>query len=59
MKKSSLINAPVSRVVASMGHTDALCIADAGLPISSRTERIDLAVKPGLPPFLDVLENRT
>jgi D-ribose pyranase len=56
MKKSSLINAPVSRVVASMGHTDALCIADAGLPISSRTERIDLAVKPGLPPFLDVLE---
>ena len=55
MKKTPLINAPVSRVIATMGHTDALCIADAGLPISSLTERIDLAVKPGLPPFLDVL----
>jgi D-ribose pyranase len=55
MKKPPLINAPVSRVIATMGHTDALCIADAGLPISSLTERIDLAVKPGMPPFLDVL----
>ena len=55
MKKTPLINAPVSRVIATMGHTDAFCIADAGLPISSLTERIDLAVKPGLPPFLDVL----
>ncbi len=55
MKKTPLINAPVSRVIAAMGHTDALCIADAGLPISSLTERIDLAVRPGLPPFLDVL----
>jgi D-ribose pyranase len=55
MKKTPLINAPVSRVIATMGHTDALCIADAGLPISSLTERIDLAVKPGVPPFLDVL----
>ncbi len=55
MKKTPLINAPVSQVIATMGHTDALCIADAGLPISSLTERIDLAVKPGLPAFLDVL----
>ena len=55
MKKSPLINAPVSRIIATMGHTDSLCIADAGLPISSLTERIDLAVKPGMPPFLDVL----
>ena len=55
MKKTPLISAPVSRVIAMMGHTDALCIADAGLPIPSLTERIDLAVKPGLPPFLDVL----
>ena len=38
-----------------MGHTDTLCVADAGLPIPDSTRRIDLAVKPGLPSFLAVL----
>lgn len=56
MKKTPLLNAPLSRVIAMMGHTDALCIADAGLPIPpDRAERIDLAVTPGIPSFLDVL----
>ena len=42
-----------------MGHTDALCIADAGLPIPegpNAPERIDLAVTRNLPAFLDVLD---
>jgi D-ribose pyranase len=42
-------------VVAGMGHGDSLVIADAGLPIPASTPRIDLAVRPGLPAFLDVL----
>src|SRR5690349_18974349 len=37
-----------------MGHTDLLVVADAGLPIPSGVERIDLAVSPGLPPMLDI-----
>lgn len=56
MKKRGLLNAPLSQVVAQMGHGDLLVIADAGLPIPPAVQRIDLAVRPGLPPFLDVLD---
>lgn len=55
MKKTQLINAPLSAAVARMGHTDGLVICDAGMPIPQGPERIDLAVTPGLPGFLDVL----
>ncbi len=55
MKKTVLLNAPVSRLIASMGHTDTLCIGDAGLPIPEESERIDLAVTRGIPSFLEVL----
>ena len=33
MKKINLINSEVSFAIASLGHTDMLVIADAGLPI--------------------------
>lgn len=59
MKKSQLLNSHVSHIVAQMGHTDGLCIADAGLPVPVGLEapvRIDLAVSPGIPSFLDVLK---
>ncbi len=56
MKKSALLNAPLSAVIASMGHTDSLTIADAGLPIPSQPERIDLAISKNFPPFMPVLE---
>ncbi len=56
MKKTVLLNAPLSRIVAQMGHTDGLCIADAGLPIPLGPERIDLAVSPNIPRFIEVLD---
>lgn len=55
MKKGVLLNADVSAVIARMGHTDALVIADAGLPIPSGTARIDVAVSEGVPGFMQVL----
>ena len=55
MKKTALINAPLSGLIAEMGHTDAICLSDAGLPVPAGTRRIDLAVAPALPSFLDVL----
>ncbi|NDR59330.1 D-ribose pyranase [Aliiruegeria sabulilitoris] len=55
MRKAGLLNAPIARVVSLMGHTDSLCIGDAGLPVPDGVERIDLAVSAGLPGFLDVL----
>jgi D-ribose pyranase len=56
MKKSPLINQPLSNVIAGLGHLDTLVIADAGLPIPPSTQRIDLAVTRGIPSFLDVLQ---
>ena len=55
MKKSELLNAPLSSVIAEMGHTDSLAIGDCGLPIPTETRRIDLALKKGVPSFLDTL----
>jgi D-ribose pyranase len=55
MKKGTLLNAPLSTVIARMGHGDRLVVSDAGLPIPERVPRIDLAVRPDLPPFLDVV----
>ena len=56
MKKGHLLNQPVSAVIAGMGHTDELVIGDAGLPIPDGTPRIDLALTPGIPAFLDTLD---
>jgi D-ribose pyranase len=57
MKKHGIYNSVVASVVASMGHGDSICIADAGLPIPNSTLRIDLAVTKGIPSILDVLDN--
>lgn len=54
MKKAMLLNADVSQVIAKLGHTDTLAIADAGLPIPATTLRIDLALTRGVPTFLQV-----
>jgi len=43
VKKTILINSRLSEVIASMGHTDTIAIADSGLPIPKGVERIDLA----------------
>lgn len=56
MKKTSLLNSEISYVISKMGHTDMLTIADSGLPIPKETQRIDLALKKGIPSFLDTLE---
>jgi D-ribose pyranase len=55
MKKSGILNQPISAVVAGVGHTDTVVIADAGLPIPAGPQRIDLALKQGVPTFLDTL----
>lgn len=54
MKKTGVLNNEISQLIASMGHMDKLTICDAGLPIPDYLWRIDLAVTPGLPGFVDV-----
>ncbi len=56
MKKIGVINGPISDVIAHLEHTDMITVADAGLPVPSTTKRIDLALKPGVPGFLETLE---
>ena len=55
MKKNGIINGDISRVLSYMGHTDTLAVGDCGLPIPDETERIDLALKLGVPSFMEVL----
>lgn len=55
MKKSGLLQRALAGMVASMGHTDLLVIADAGLPVPPGVSCIDLAVRCGLPSLLDVI----
>jgi len=56
MKKIGIINAPISTVIAHLEHSDMLTVADAGLPVPSSTQRIDLALKPGVPGLLETLD---
>jgi D-ribose pyranase len=56
MKKIGTLNQPLSAVIAGLGHMDRLVIADAGLPIPASTQRIDLALKEGIPGIMDTLK---
>jgi D-ribose pyranase len=56
MKKGGHLNRDVSRVLARMGHTDSLVIADCGLPVPEGVECIDLSLALGDPSFIHVLD---
>ncbi|PHM30632.1 hypothetical protein XIS1_1160004 [Xenorhabdus innexi] len=56
MKKGALLSSDISAVISRLGHTDQIVISDAGLPIPSSTQRIDLALTQGIPDLLSVLE---
>ena len=59
MKKAGILNSDISRVLSYMGHTDLICVGDCGLPIPDEVERIDLALKFGVPTFMETLETVT
>jgi D-ribose pyranase len=56
MKKSGLLNPELLAAIGELGHTDEFAVCDGGFPIPDGLPRIDLAYKPGMAPFLDVLE---
>src|SRR2546428_5177023 len=56
MKKTGILHPELMRVIASMGHTDRLVIADSGLPIPPSVLRIDVALVPGVPTFAQTLQ---
>lgn len=55
MKKTGILNKEISDVIAGMGHYQQIIVCDAGFPIPPEVRRIDLALEPGLPAFMDVL----
>ena len=49
MKKGLLLNAPLNAVIAECGHTDQICLCDAGLPIPAEvTVSSQVLAEPGL-----------
>jgi D-ribose pyranase len=56
VKRSGHLNRDVSRVLACMGHTDGLVIADCGLSVPPGVECIDVSIALGVPGFLRVLD---
>ncbi|WP_312310535.1 D-ribose pyranase [Atlantibacter sp.] len=56
MKKGTVLNSDISRVISRLGHTDTLVVCDAGLPVPKTTERVDLALTQGVPTFMQVLD---
>jgi len=55
MKRTRLLHAELSEVIARLGHGDVLVIGDAGLPIPEGPRRIDLALTANVPRFHEVL----
>jgi D-ribose pyranase len=56
MKRLGHLNRDISRVLARMGHTDSLVIADCGLPVPGEVECIDVSLALGDPGLLRVLD---
>jgi D-ribose pyranase len=56
MNKHGVLNSEICKVLADLGHTDMVVIADCGLPIPDGVKKIDLALKLGTPGFIEVVE---
>lgn len=55
MKRSGILNLPLSHAIASLGHGDLMIVCDAGFPIPSEVPRVDLALVEDVPDLETVL----
>ncbi|HCA69616.1 MAG TPA: D-ribose pyranase [Lachnospiraceae bacterium] len=56
MINSNILNTQLITLLSSLGHTQKICICDAGLPIPKGASCIDLALTQNIPGILCVLE---
>lgn len=56
MKKTGILNADLSYLIAALGHKDLVMIGDAGMPIPEGVTIVDLALTKGVPSFKQVLD---
>ena len=55
MKKHGILNREIASILARLGHTDTIMIADCGLPIPEETRCIDVSLNLGTPDLITVL----
>jgi D-ribose pyranase len=56
VRETGLWHPRLAALVAGLGHTETIVVADAGLPVPPGVEVVQLAVTRGVPPFLAVLD---
>ncbi|GAB49795.1 D-ribose pyranase [Mobilicoccus pelagius] len=56
MKRRGIVHAELSRQIALLGHTDRVVVGDMGLPLPRSVPVVDLALLPGIPRFIEVLD---
>lgn len=56
MKKQGILNYQIETCIARIGHTQSIVICDAGLPVPQGKTVVDIALIPGVPTFLQVLD---
>lgn len=54
MRKHGILNAQLAGLLARLGHTDTVVVADCGLPVPAEVPVMDLALVFGVPRFDDV-----
>ena len=55
MQRHGILNSHIAKILADLGHTDTICIADCGLPVPEGVQKIDLALDFGVPSFEQVV----
>ncbi len=56
MKRGRILNAELSKAIATMGHGDLFIVCDAGFPIPLDRWRVDLAITHNVPDLYGVLD---
>ena len=55
MIKNAILNTELLCLLSRIGHTQTICVCDAGLPVPQNSQLIDLSVVPGCPDIQTVL----
>ena len=56
MKKSGIINAQLTGLIAALGHKDTFLVGDAGMPVPKGVPIVDLALCGGVPTFVQTMD---
>ena len=56
MKRGKILNPDLSYLIATLGYSDKIVVANSGLPIPEYVNRVDLSLKRGVTDFITVFE---